>query len=52
MNWCRANRGLELMLLVVGIEGGIGEHARLCMGWLLRNGNGVGTCGQSPRVRS
>lgn len=45
------------MVLVEGTEGGIegggiGENARLCMGLggLLRRGNGVGTCGQSPRV--
>jgi hypothetical protein len=49
------NRGLELMVLVVGIEGGNeggkGENARLCcMGGLVKKGNGLGTCGQSPRV--
>jgi hypothetical protein len=47
--------GLELMVLVVGIEGGNeggkGENARLCcMGGLVKKGNGLGTCGQSPRV--
>lgn len=43
----------ELMVLVVGIEVGKGENARLCcMGGLVRKGNGLGTCGQSPRVRS
>lgn len=47
--------GLGLMVLVGiegGIEAGIGENARLCMGGavVVRNGNGVGTCGQYPRV--
>lgn len=46
--------GFELMVLVGiegGIEVGIGENARLCMGGkVVRRGNGLGTCGQSPRV--
>ena len=33
-----------------GIETGIGENARLCMGVEVRTGNGLGTCGQSPHV--
>ena len=42
----------ELMVLVVGIEVGKGKNARLCcMGGLVRKVNGIGTCGQSPRVR-
>lgn len=36
-----------LMVLVVGevgIEGGIGENARVCMGVQVRGGKGFGTC--------
>lgn len=59
--WACGAEGWELMFLVEGIEDGgieggigIGENARLCMGLggLLSRANRVGTCGQSPRVRS
>lgn len=54
LNWLSSVQlGLGLMVLVRregGIEAGIGENARLCMGVEVRTGNGLGTCGQSPHV--